>query len=154
MSQQSGQQIAQTNILKFRAWIADRRAAKDWHDYIRGGKLNRSEIAAECDFALSVLRQNPTVKDSLQDLEAELENLGILPIQKGAAKASCEAAMASEAVVEKKILAVNSKAEARNKELEEKNAALCSEVSDLRNRLRAYEYLDKHLVSTGKLIRL
>ena len=52
----SGQQLAKENILKFEAWTAERHAAGDWKDYVRGSKLNRSEIAMECGFGLSALR--------------------------------------------------------------------------------------------------
>ena len=65
----SGQQIAKANLVKFQSWIVEREQVNDWHDYLRGEKLNRSESAAECGFALSVLRQNPAVRNALEVLE-------------------------------------------------------------------------------------
>lgn len=68
----SGQQLAQENVAKFASWIAEREAADDWNDYIRRGKLNRTTITEECDFALSVFQQNPAVKSDLEALEVRL----------------------------------------------------------------------------------
>ena len=76
-SNQSGQQLARDNLAKFQSWIAEREVTNDWHDYLRGDKLNRSEIAAECDFSLSVMRQNPAVKEALEALESRLTTLGL-----------------------------------------------------------------------------
>lgn len=74
----SGAQLGATNLSKFNSWVAERKTANDWQDYIRRGLLNRSEIAAECDFALSVFRQNPAVKTALDDLETELRSGRVL----------------------------------------------------------------------------
>lgn len=62
----------------FEAWVEERRVANDWKDYIRGRQLNRTEIANECGFAKSALRQNPTVKAALDALEEELSSSGTL----------------------------------------------------------------------------
>lgn len=148
---QSGQQIAKENIAKFQSWVAERWASNDWQDYLRGGKLNRSEIAAECTFAKSVLQQNPVVKQALQDLEAQLESRGIIHSQT-TFEASIEAAGASAMAIDKRVMAAKSKAEARVKALEEQNAALKAEVCDLREQLRHYDHLDDHLGRTGRLL--
>ncbi|RTL53142.1 MAG: hypothetical protein EKK46_09390 [Rhodocyclaceae bacterium] len=87
----SGQQIAANNLQKFFAWIAERDATNDWTDYIRQGKLNRSELAAECGFALSVVRQNPAVKSALEALEARLLSTGILQPERTAPGAPMDA---------------------------------------------------------------
>lgn len=151
-TKQSGQQIAKENLYKFQSWIAEREAANDWQDYLRGDKLNRSEIAAECGFALSVLRQNPAVKEALQALEARLEVLGVIQPLKSIPEASDEGVIAAEKVIDKRIMAAKGKAEARVKALEEQNAALKAEVTDLRERLRRFEHLDDHLGRTGRLL--
>lgn len=75
----SGREIAARNLIKFKEWVAERMAANDWPDYIRGDKLNRSELALECGFALSVVRQNPAIKESLKALEDHLRSSGIMP---------------------------------------------------------------------------
>lgn len=151
-AKQSGQQIAKDNLLKFQSWIAEREAADDWKDYLRGDKLNRSEIAAECGFALSVLRQNPAVKEALHALEARLEALSVTQSLKPAPGVSNERAIAAEKVIDQRIMAAKGKAEARVKALEEQNAALKAEVADLRARLRRFNHLDDHLGRTGRLL--
>lgn len=149
----SGQQIAANNLQKFTEWVFERDAANDWQGYIRQDKLNRSEIAKECDFALSVLRQNPAVKKALEGLEERLRASGILCDPKTAPGAFNEAADAATIqAVDRRIMAAKAKAEQRAKALEEQNAALKAEVRDLREQLRTYRHLDEHLCSTGRLL--
>ena len=151
-SNQSGQQLARDNLAKVQSWIAEREVTNDWHDYLRGDTLNRSEIAAECDFSLSVMRQNPAVKEALEALESRLTTLGLTQPLRTAPDASNEAAAASEKVIDKRIMAAKGRAEARVKALEEQNASLKAEVASLRERLRRFEHLDAHLSRTGRLL--
>lgn len=148
----SGQQLAANNLQKFHAWISERDVAADWPDYIRQGKLNRSEIANECGFALSVVRQNPSVKKALETLEARLLAQGILQTAIAAYNASSEAGDATSQFIDKRIMAAKGKADARVKALEEQNAALKAEIRDLREQLKTYRHLDEHLCSTGRLL--
>jgi uncharacterized protein involved in exopolysaccharide biosynthesis len=148
----SGQQIAQDNIIKFHDWVTERRAVDDWKDYLRSGKLNRSEIAAECGFALSVLRQNPAVKKALHDLEEDLMARGTIPSLKAAHGASNESKDASARATDKRVMATLARAEARVKVLEEQNAVLKAEVRDLREKQRRFEQLGDHLGMTGRLL--
>ncbi|MBI5921984.1 MAG: hypothetical protein HY847_10120 [Betaproteobacteria bacterium] len=146
---QSGQQLAAANIKKFGDWVAERDAAGDWQDYIRAGKLNRSEIANECGFALSVVRQNPAVKAALEALEASLHERGILGGTEapGAAKDDPTAL-----ALERRVMAAKAKAEQRVKALEEQNAALRAEIADLREQLARYRHLEEHLYRTGRML--
>ena len=59
----NGQQIANENLVKFEKWIAQRKAHGDKLEYIRNGKLNRSEVAKELGFGRSVFAQNPAVRE-------------------------------------------------------------------------------------------
>lgn len=145
----SGQQLAASNLQKFQNWVAEREAAGDWPDYIRQCKLNRSEIADECGFALSVVRQNPAVKSALEALEYRLQACGVLETKKEVSKAVSEATSHS---TDKRLMAAKGKAEARVKALEEQNASLKAEVASLRERLRRFEHLDDHLGRTGRLL--
>ena len=149
----SGQQIAINNLQKFYSWVAERDAAADWPDYVRQGKLNRSEIASECGFALSVVRQNPAVKAALEALESRLLASGVLGTKKTAPSATDKAAdVATTQVVDRRIMAAKSQAEQRVKALEEQNAALKAEARDLREQLKNYRHLDEHLCTTGRLL--
>ena len=67
----NGQQIANENLVKFEKWIAQRKAHGDKLEYIRNGKLNRSEVAKELGFGRSVFAQNPAVKELATKLDDE-----------------------------------------------------------------------------------
>ena len=149
----SGQQIAANNLQRFNAWIVERDAANDWEDYIRQGKLNRSEIAKECRFALSVVRQNPAVKLALEALEVRLLASDVLRPEKAARSyLSAATVSATSQAVDKRVMAAKVKAEQRVKQLEEQNDALKAEVRDLRDQIKTYRHLDEHLCSTGRLL--
>lgn len=74
----SGQQVAEENVRKFTAWVAFK-TDDDFRSMVLRGVLSRTDIAAECGFAMSVLSQNPRIRDSLKDLEAGLRERGVLP---------------------------------------------------------------------------
>ena len=150
----SGKQMAAVNLQRFNEWIVEREAAADWSDYIRNGKLNRSEIATECGFALSVVRQNPAVKAALETLESRLQLAGILQHTKADFKVDRENTdIATTQAAEMRILAAKSVAERRVKSVEEQNAALKAEVNDLKQQLKQYKFLGDHLAATGRILR-
>ncbi len=135
------------NLQKFENWIKDRDAANDWADYIRGGKLNRTEVAAECEFGTPAFRQNPAIAHALQALEARLsESCVIKPVEAPSDEATSHAA-------EMRILSSKASAERRTKAVEEQNAALKAEVHDLKQKLKQYKFLDEHLSTTGRMLR-
>ena len=146
----NGRDAAAVNVSRFEAWIAERESAKDWSDYVRGDKLNRSEVATECGFALSVLRQNPAVKSALEALESRLRGQGILKasLPGETAKTNDPATLSTD----HRIMRAKSQADQRVKALEEQNAALRAENRELRDRLRQLEHLDAHLAATGRLL--
>lgn len=159
----SGRQIAQLNLERFKQWIVERETAADWIDYVRGEKLNRTEIAVECGFAKSVLQQNPSVKAELDLLEVRLRLSGAFGTPSeprtstGAGSAACfggyrpdDVAAAQTSV--RRALAAKAKAESRVKSLEEQNGTLRAEIRDLRDRLSKLDMLDDHLGRTGRLL--
>lgn len=148
----NGKQIAAANIAKFEAWVDERKAAGDWSDYIRGAQLNRTEIANECSFAKSVLRQNPSVKAALGALEDELRHAGTLPTLKSESPPQ-EVSEGSESVVASRIASINERTEKRVKVLEEQNAALKAELIELREKIKRYALIEKHLTETGRMVR-
>lgn len=143
----SGRTQAVANLQRFNAWVSERTTANDWADYLRGDKLNRSEIAAECNFALSVVRQNPAVKAALEGLEARLRESGVTKQSIAPADESTFRA------TDLRILDSKSSAERRVKAVEEQNAALKAEVNDLKQQLKQYKFLDEHLATTGRMLR-
>ncbi|MCK9985362.1 MAG: hypothetical protein AzoDbin1_01834 [Azoarcus sp.] len=150
----SGQQLGRSNVQKFEGWVAERDAAGDWHDYVRRGKLNRSEIAAECGFARSVFGSNPDLKVALDTLDRRLCDQGLIADGNIVVGASGDAAEASMQAADRRVMAARAKAEARVKALEEQNAALKAEIRDLRDQLSRFKHLDDHLGRTGRLLQL
>ncbi len=135
------------NLQKFENWIEDRDKANDWADYIRAGKLNRTEVAAECAFGTPAFRQNPAIAQALEALEARLHASGVtMPATTPVDEATVQAANL-------RLLSSKSIAERRVKSVEEQNAALKAEVNDLKQRLKQYKFLDEHLATTGRMLR-
>jgi hypothetical protein len=149
-----GRQVAVRNLQRFIKWIEDRDSSNDWQDYIRQGKLNRSELAKECRFALSVVRQNPAIKAALAALEERLRANGVLmSLKTDPIKSSEDRDHDAAYAVERRMMAAKSKSEQRVKVLEEQNAALKAELRDLRGQLARYKHLDDHLSCTGRLLQ-
>jgi len=140
----SGAQIAKESVVKFEAWIDERRRAEDWTDYIRGSQLNRTEIAKECTFDTPAFRQNPTIEKLLGDLEEELSEAGVFRADKRTATMKATTQRAS------KKLGMET---ARIGQLEQKNSMLKAEIEDLKNSLKKYELFDRHLEDTGRMIK-
>lgn len=139
----SGQQKADQNLATFLSWVASKNDA-DFREMVLRGQLNRKEIARECNFAKSVLLQNPRVKESLRSLEAQLRERDILPpVADPATPAPVTDAPNPRAAADK----------ARLKRLEAENAALRAEVMELRGQLQRYRLMDDVLSTTGRLPR-
>jgi len=148
----NGRQLAAVNLKRFESWSAERDAAGDWADYIRRGQLNRSEVATECGFAKSVLRQNPAVKAALEALESRLRVRGALPPTTGEKTPQTQHEVAT-ASVDRRVATLNNRTEQRVKALEEQNASLRAEVLELREQLKRYQIIDDHLAETGRMVR-
>ena len=142
-------------ISRLEGWIAERDRAGDWDRYVRGGKVNRSEIAKECDFGRSAWRQNEGLAYALKALEARLAERGILErsgidldslsegvkAEIGAAENRADRAMAARGFLQKRV-----------KTLEEQNATLRAENRDLSDRLRRSAFAEQHLAETGRML--
>ena len=131
----NGQQIAKENVAKIETWIAERDTARDWEEYEYQGKINRTVISAELDFAKSVCTQNKQVRSLLN--EAEERWFGWKEIS----KASHDAARERAEKHSTSISSSNSKLTLRVAELEAENR-------QLRQELRAYRE-QQALVESG-----
>ena len=140
----SGQQLAEQNLEAFLAWQASK-SDNDYRALENRGVLSRKEIAKECGFARSVLDQNPRVKAALRELEDSLRGRAVLP-------ALVERDEAVPLLRESGRLkgAVDSE---RLKRLEQENAALRAEVSELKAVLAQTPMLAEALALTGRLPR-
>ena len=65
----SGQELARENAARFTAWVAEREARGDYLDYVRRGKLHRSDVATELGFGRSAFAQNPAIKELAEELD-------------------------------------------------------------------------------------
>jgi len=154
ISMSNGQQSGEQNVKKLNTWIVERIANGDWHDYVRGHKLNRSEIAKECNFARSVFQQNPEVERILADLETELRDDSILP---PLPDASVDASAGARVTPDERALSiaarkVNELTE-RVQQLETEKATLRAKVDELQDGLRRHGLWERYIHETGRLLR-
>lgn len=97
----SGREAAELNVNKFLVWLASKVPVVDgkkqydketWLPIVNSKthKLDRTEMASQIGFCVSVLRQNPKINAELEELENELRKEGILPelTESGKAKAN------------------------------------------------------------------
>lgn len=136
----SKREVARRNVQALQDWIAAHDTAGDWTDYVRAGRLVRSEIARECGFARSVLLQNPAVKAAVEALEARLRLEGVLP-QVEDIEAAQEAPEGPRDADRRRL-----------QQLEARVAELAAENRDLRQRLRRAETILREAVPEGRRI--
>jgi hypothetical protein len=140
----SGQQLAEQNLETFTVWRASK-SDGDYRALESRGVLSRKEIARECGFARSVLDQNPRVKAALRELEDSLRARSVLP-----ALVAREEAVPLVRETGRLKAAVDSE---RLKRLEQENAALRAELSELKAVLAKTPMLSEALALTGRLPR-
>lgn len=143
----SGKQMAEKNVHTFSAWVASK-SDEDFRAMASRGVLSRREVAKECGFAKSALDQNPRIKVALRDLEDALRQRGVLP---QAVQVDPEA-QATPLVREPGKLRAAQEAE-RLRRLEQENAGLKAEVSELKRQLQKHAVLAEALALTGRLPR-
>jgi hypothetical protein len=66
----NGTQKGADNLSAVSAWIAERNARLDWHEYAYNNRINRSALAEELDFSKSVCTQNSAVRMMLDAADA------------------------------------------------------------------------------------
>jgi hypothetical protein len=143
----NGKQLAQSNLVKFQAWLASK-TDDDFRSLESRGVLSRKEIAKECGFAKSVLDQNPRIKAALRELEDDLRLRGILP---PSVKRDPEVPP-TPLMREPGRLRTAEEAE-RLRRLEQENAALKAEVAELKRTVERFSVLRDALALTGRLPR-
>jgi hypothetical protein len=145
----NGQQKAQENLLAFNAWKRTQ-SDDDFKQIVRGGILSRTQIAKFVGIGKSALRQNPSIRESLEALEDELRKpeRGVLPD------------LTKEAFVNKdkpKVYAENENSRARDikrlSELETENFRLKAENEALKSSLKRYKELSDVINEIGILPR-
>lgn len=142
----SGKQLGEQNVLTFTAWAASK-ADADFRAMVRRGVLSRVEIAKECGFAKSALDQNPRIKEALKTLEANLRERGVLPAEVETAPGESPPLM-REAGRQRGLLDAE-----RLRRLEQENASLRAENSELKRQLERFAVLQEALSLSGRLPR-
>lgn len=143
----SGQQLAEENVNKFLVWVTSK-TDDDFRSMALRGVLSRTDIAAECGFAKSVLSQNPRIRGSLKELEEQLRGRGVLP------KPAAEATGSPLEPRTRQAEGVGSARDAeRLKRLEQENASLRAELAEVKRALARYAVLQDALAETGRLPR-
>jgi len=147
--------LAAQAVTTFKDWINERDRANDWSDYVRAGKINRSEVAKECGFGRSAWGQNPALGEALSELEKRLVQTGVLN-NADATLASLPQEVQAEINAHderaRRAMASKGSLEKRVKTLEEQNAVLRATVRDLNERLRRSAFAEQHLAETGRLL--
>ncbi|MFK5893998.1 MAG: VPA1267 family protein [Pseudomonadota bacterium] len=135
----------QLNHQKFTIWMSTK-TDDDYKQMIYRGRLSRKEIASECGFDKSALRQNPDIKGDLTDLENDLRKRGVLPekIEKQ------EIDKLPERDIESKRNMFNT---SRLSKLEQEVATLRAENNGLKEKLIEHELIDEILIDTGRIPR-
>lgn len=143
----SGQQLAEQNVRTFATWVASK-TDDDFRAMASRGVLSRVEVAKECGFAKSALDQNPRIKAALRELEDALRLRGVLP---PAVERDPDAPQASTVREPGRLRAAQETERLRR--LEQENAGLKAEVSELKRTIERYAVLRDALSLTGRLPR-
>lgn len=143
----SGKQLAEQNYLTFEAWLASK-SDMNFRQMVSRGVLSRKEIAKECAFSKSALDQNPRIKAALRAAEDGLRERGILPALE-------EKPLTEENLPPMRELGSQRAARdnERLKRLEQENASLRAENSELKRQLERYAVLQEALALTGRVPR-
>ena len=143
----SGRQVADENVKKFGVWVSSK-TDDDFRSLALRGVLSRTDIAAECGFAKSVLSQNPRIKESLKALEEQLRGRGVLPQPANEGQGSLSEGPSTPAEGVGRARDVE-----RLKRLELENASLRAELAEVKHALSRYAILQEALAETGRLPR-
>ncbi|MGH6637131.1 MAG: VPA1267 family protein [Polaromonas sp.] len=143
----SGKQIAEQNFQAFQTWLASK-IDTDFRQMVSRGVLSRKEIAKECGFAKSALDQNPRIKAALREAEDGLRERGVLPALQERPVGEAAPPLMREVGKQRAMLDNE-----RLKRLEQENASLHAENSELKRQLEKYVVLQEALSMTGRIPR-
>ncbi|KAA1006227.1 hypothetical protein FVF58_27000 [Paraburkholderia panacisoli] len=137
------------NFSIFSNWSASK-TDSDFRQLVGRGVLSRTEIARECQFAKSVLAQNPRVKEALRVLEDGLRDRGVLP---PIALVDSDSTDNNQMPVLSQRKRHSTDTDPDRRLLEIENASLKAENDLLKQRLSKYESLHTALLLTGRVPR-
>lgn len=137
---------------KFERWVAEREQLGDHENWVFRGGLNKTKIAKACGFASAQPFNgdfNPELRKRAKAVEEDWEARGLLSPKTGAPRGSKAVSAASREVADRRADKDFDDAQARIKQLEERNATLQAEITQLRVQ---YRQIDEHLGLTGRLL--
>lgn len=143
----NGKQISKQSVQAFITWIASK-TDDDFRAMVSRGVISRREISKECGFGTAAIRQNPGIAKALKALEDQLRARGVLPpLVKRKADEVQRPLMREQGKVREALDAD------RLRRLEQENASLKAEVSELKRAVEKYARLRDALSTTGRLPR-
>lgn len=131
----NGKQAGKEHLEAVQRWVSERERLRDWHEYERAGKINRTALATELGFDRGVVKDNPGVKELVQ----EKDRLWF-------GSSSAKKKEAQEASLERTSAAL-SKASADNNKLVSRIAALEAENRELRRENVAFKRIQSMIES-------
>ena len=145
------------SVIAFQEWMATM-TDDDYRQIVRGGKLNREQIAKGVGIAKAALRQNPRVAQMLVDLENGLRIRGVLPpmTDEGKKKVNQPSPYFQEATSRSIDARRVAKLERKNLELKTENSSLRKENSSLKKELeefRRYKEVAEAIAELGIMPR-
>jgi len=141
----SGQQSGSENYQKFLTWMSGK-TNDDFKQMLHRGQLCRKEIAVECSFCDSALRQNPNIKLALEALEDNLRKQGVLP-------EIIEHKNPNKLPERDIYTSKKHNNSARLLRLEQETTALRAENDHLKKMLKKYALLDEAISESGRMPR-
>lgn len=143
----NGQQLKEFYANAFESW-KETQSDDDFMQIIYRGQLSRTEMAKAIGSQTSVFRQNPVVKESLQNLEDTLRERGVLPPRVQSTKTAKVEPKEYSNKATTDILNIK-----RLAELETENVELRAKVEQLERQLEKYGELSETISEMGFIPR-
>jgi hypothetical protein len=121
----NGKQAGKAHFDAVQRWVAERERLRDWHEYQRGEKINRTALAAELGFDRGVIKDNPKVRELVEARDKLWFGSGSEK-KKEAQEARLErssAALSKASSENNKLVSRIAELEAENRELRRENTA-------------------------------
>lgn len=144
-NQKSTAQKKHEAVAKMKSWVQEKASSNTLENYIRRGKLNRSEIALECGFARSSFSSNDLLAAELRIIEEQLIEDGIL-----AEPSSSEEKQSSSSAMEKRLAGK----EREINSLRERLAIKTAECEELKRKLASSSFILDDVIPSGKRVQL
>lgn len=134
----NGKQAGKEHFEAVQRWVAERERLRDWHEYQRGDKINRTALAQELGFDRGVIKDNPAVRKLVEARDKQWFGAADPQKKKEAQDARLERSSAAL-----------SKASSENNKLTSRIAELEAEVRELRRENAAFKRMHS-MIAAGE----